>query len=50
MKILSLLLEIIKNPNAIKHYRDLQREYQNMGKIYEAEAIGHLIIIKFNKF
>lgn len=44
-----LFLILIKTPNMLKVYKDLQQAYQFVGMIKEADAFNHLIKEKFNE-
>lgn len=49
MEVYVTLVEMIKNPDAPKFYRDLQKFYKNKGMENEAQAFLKLLEIKFNK-
>lgn len=49
MEAYSILIQIIQNPNAIKHYKDLYLFYKKKNKNKESNAIKKLIEKKFNK-
>ena len=49
MGIYELLVEIVKNPDAPKFYRQLYEHYKSKGMDNESQAVLYLIETKFKK-
>lgn len=42
-------VELLQNPFVSKHYNDLARYYDSIGRIVEAKAIDDLVELRFGK-